>query len=261
MTGTPNSAIDSGSRPRTAGVYDYLLGGNEHYRVDREVGERLPAPTREGARQNRAFMHRAVGWLARQGVDQFLDIGTGFPAEPNLHQIAQGVNPAARVLYVDNNRIVLRYAEALLVSHPDGVTGHLQADVCETAAIIEGARATLDLRRPLALSLIGLLHFLPDSADPHALVAELVRALPSGSHLVVSHAASDLHAERAREVIEAYRRGGIQLVPRDRATCARFFDGLDLVEPGLVTVSRWFRDTAAPAYSDAGVYAGVARVP
>ncbi|MCA1220595.1 SAM-dependent methyltransferase [Streptomyces sp. 8L] len=259
MTAMPNAAIDS-SRPRTAGVYDYLLGGHEHYRVDREVGDRLPPLARAGARHNREFMHRATGWLARQGVDQFLDIGTGFPAEPNLHQIVQGINPASRVLYTDNNRIILRYAEALLVSGPEGVTDYLQADVREPAVILEHARTTLDFGRPVALSVIGLLHFLPDDADPHALVRALVAGLPRGSFLVLTHAASDLHAGSSREVVQAYASGGVDLVPRDRSACARFFDGLRLVEPGLVTAPEWYRDEPAPEPSEIGLYAGVARV-
>ncbi|WP_329455708.1 SAM-dependent methyltransferase [Streptomyces sp. NBC_01497] len=259
MTAMPHAAIDS-TRPRTAGVYDYLLGGHEHYRADREIGDRLPPLTREGARHNREFMHRASGWLARQGVDQFLDIGTGFPAEPNLHQVVQGVNPAARVLYTDNNRIILRYAEALLVSHPDGATDYLQADLRDPAAILEHARATLDFTRPVALSVIGLLHFLPDDADPHALVAALVAGLPPGSFLTLTHAASDLYMESARAVVAAYASGGVHLTPRDRASCARFFDGLRIVEPGLVTVSQWYRDEPGPAAADIGLYAGVARL-
>jgi hypothetical protein len=258
----PNAAIDS-TRPRTAGVYDYLLGGHEHYRVDREIGDRLPPTTREGARQNRAFMHRAVRWLARQGVDQFLDVGTGLPAEPNLHQVVQDVNPTARVLYTDNSRIILRYAEALLVSHPEGVTDYFQADVRDPAAILDHARATLDFGRPVALSLIGLLHFLPDGADPHALVAALVAGLPPGSFLALTHAASDLDVESARDVVRAYASGGVLLEPRDRAACGRFFDGLRLVEPGLVTASQWYRDEERPgsAFPEVGLYAGVARVP
>ncbi|MCF3962690.1 SAM-dependent methyltransferase [Streptomyces fuscigenes] len=259
MTGLPNAAIDS-TRPRTAGVYDYLLGGHEHYRVDREIAERLPRAAREGARHNRAFMHRAVRWLAHQGVDQFLDIGTGFPAEPNLHQVAQEVDPAARVLYTDNNRLILRYAEALLVSRPEGMTDYLQADVRDPAAVLDGARAVLDFRRPVALTLIGLLHFLPDSADPHALVAALVRGLPPGSYLALSHAASDLHAEHAQEVVAAYAGGGVTLAPRDRTACARFFDGLGMVAPGLVTATQWHRGEPVPDPSEIGLYAGVARV-
>ncbi|MEW2544824.1 SAM-dependent methyltransferase [Streptomyces sp. NPDC047002] len=261
MTGLPYAAIDSSSRPRTAGVYDYLLGGHEYYRADREIGDRLPELIRESARHNRAFMRRAVAWLAGRGVDQFLDIGTGFPAEPNLHQVAQGVNPAARVVYTDNNRLILRYAEALLVSHPAGGTDYLQADVRDPAAILDHARTALDLTRPVALSLTGLLHFVPDSADPHGLVAELAAGLPSGSHVVLSHAGSDMHPELLDGVLDAYASGGVQLVPRDRAACARFFDGLEPVAPGLVTATEWFPGAPVPDPAPTGLYVGVARVP
>ncbi|CAL9336269.1 hypothetical protein SUDANB32_00170 [Streptomyces sp. enrichment culture] len=205
-TGTPPTPPRTDtSRAQPARVYDWLLGGKDNYPVDEAVGRRLPPQAKDAARQNRAFMHRAAAWLADRGVDQFLDIGTGIPTEPNLHQIVQRVVPAARIVYVDNDPVVLRHAEALLVSSPEGATEYVQADVREPGEILRHARDVLDLSRPVALSLIALLHFLPDDQDPQGIVRELVDALPPGSHLVLSHAASDLHSDLARQVHRGVR--------------------------------------------------------
>ncbi|MCX4672186.1 SAM-dependent methyltransferase [Streptomyces sp. NBC_01381] len=256
----PRPTIDT-SKPHPARVYDWLLGGKDNYPVDEAVGEKLPPEAKDAARQNRAFMQRASAWLATLGVDQFLDIGTGIPTEPNLHQIVQGVVPSARVVYTDNDPIVLRHAEALLVSRPEGMTDYIHADVRNPLEILEHARGLLDFERPIGLSLIALMHFLPDDQDPHGIVRTLVDALPSGSHLVLSHAASDLYSELAERVTAEYAKGGIQLGFRTRAGVGRFFDGLDLVEPGLVTAPEWFKDTARPEPEGSGIYAAVARIP
>ncbi|MFF6999856.1 SAM-dependent methyltransferase [Streptomyces sp. NPDC008313] len=257
---SPSPRIDT-SRAHPARVYDWLLGGKDNYPVDEAVGAKLPPEASVGARQNRAFMHRAAAWLAAEGVDQFLDIGTGIPTEPNLHQIVQGVVPAAKVVYADNDPIVLRHAEALLVSRPEGVTDYIQADVREPEGIVRHARGILDYSRPIALSLIALLHFITDEQDAHAIVRDLVATLPSGSRLVLSHAASDLNPELAEQVTAEYAKGGIRLHFRTRAEVARFFDGLELVEPGLVTATEWDRPAPPPAPEECGLYAGVARVP
>ncbi|MFD5656476.1 SAM-dependent methyltransferase [Streptomyces hirsutus] len=251
--------IDTG-RAHPARVYDWLLGGKDNYPVDEAVGEKLPPQARDAARQNRRFMHRAAAWLAGQGVDQFLDIGTGIPTEPNLHQIVQAVVPAAKVAYTDNDPIVLRHAETLLISSPEGATDYFQADVRSPGEIVDHARTVLDFGRPVALSLIALLHFIPDDQEPRAIVGELLSALPSGSYLVLSHAASDRHAELAARVTAEYALAGIRLGFRTRPEVTRFFDGLDLVEPGLVTATEWFRQTPAPVPEDSGIYAGVARL-
>jgi hypothetical protein len=262
-TGTPDlpSAHIDTSQAHPARVYDWLLGGKDNYPVDEAVGRNLPPEAHDGARQNRAFMHRAVAWLAAQGMDQFLDIGTGIPTEPNLHQVVQRVRPAARVVYTDNDPIVLRHAEALLVSHPEGATDYIQADVRRPEEIVEHARKVLDFSRPVALSLIALMHFITDEQGAYEIVRDLVSALPSGSHLVLSHASSDLYPELSDRVTDEYAKGGIRLAFRTRAEVARFFDGLDLVEPGLVTAVEWFRSAPAPQREDCGIYAGVARVP
>lgn len=258
--GTANSPIDT-SRPHPARVYDYLLGGKDNYPVDQELGEQMPPEAKAAVTENRAFMHRAVGWAARTGIEQFLDIGTGIPTRPNLHQIAQEINPTARVVYTDNDPIVLRHAEALLVSTPEGATDYLDADVREPGKILDHARALLDFERPIALSLIALMHFVPDEDDAYGITRTLLDALPSGSCLVLSHFTRDfLSAEQDKT--EEYRSSGISLRPRTRAEVARFFDGLDLVEPGLTTAPRWHQDTTLPEHSVAtdSFYAGVARV-
>ncbi|MEV8320303.1 SAM-dependent methyltransferase [Streptomyces sp. NPDC059900] len=258
--GAPRPTIDT-TNPHPARVYDWLLGGKDNYPVDEAVGEKLPPEAKDAARQNRAFMNRATAWLATQGMDQFLDIGTGIPTAPNLHQIVQDIVPSARVVYTDNDPIVLRHAEALLVSRPEGMTDYIQADVREPLEILDHARGLLNFDRPIALSLIALMHFLPDDQDPYGIVRTLVDALPAGSHLVLSHASSDIFPELSAQVTAEYAKGGIKLGFRNRAEVSRFFDGLDIVEPGLVTAPEWFRDTARPEAEGSGIYAAVARKP
>jgi len=258
--GTPKVQVDTG-KPHPARVYDYLLGGKDHYAVDEEVAARLPENSYRDARLNRSFMHRAVRWLAQHGVDQFLDIGTGIPTEPNLHQVAQQVNPGCRVAYADNDPIVLRHAEALLISTPEGATDYIQADVRRPEEILGHARAFLDFSRPLALSLVALMHFIPDDEDAYGIVRTLVDALPSGSYLVLSQGTADFHPELASRVTGTYGKGGIRLALRSHAEVLRFFDGLDLVDPGLVVAPGWYQDTPAPEPEDSSFYVGVARVP
>ncbi|MEU1124440.1 SAM-dependent methyltransferase [Streptomyces sp. NPDC005899] len=258
--GVPDSCIDT-SKPHPARVYDWLLGGKDNYPVDQEVGERLPAEARGNAARNRAFMHRASAWLAGRGIDQFLDIGTGIPTAPNLHQIVQAVVPRARVVYADNDPIVLRHAEALLVSRPEGATDYIQADVRRPGAILERAAGLLDFGRPIALSLIALMHFLPDDQDPYGITRTLVDALPSGSYLVLSHGTADQHPELRQGTESAYRKGEIALRMRTRGEVEPFFDGLELVAPGLVTAPEWYKEGPAPVYERSGFYVGVARVP
>ncbi|MFC8535956.1 SAM-dependent methyltransferase [Streptomyces sp. NPDC057249] len=248
------------SRPHPARVYDYLLGGKDHYPVDQELGEQMPEPAKVGVAQNRAFMHRAAGWAAREGIDQFLDIGTGIPTRPNLHQIVQEINPAARIVYTDNDPIVLRHAEALLVSTPEGVTDYLEADVRSPEKILDHARTVLDFERPVALSMIALMHFLSDEDDPYGVARTLVDALPAGSCLVLSHFTVDFLAAH-QEALARYRSSGITLQPRSGAEVARFFDGLDLVAPGLVAAPHW-HGVPAPEHGQIPdtIYAGVGRV-
>ncbi|GGI95049.1 SAM-dependent methyltransferase [Streptomyces brasiliensis] len=258
---TPRPRKIDTSKAHPARVYDWLLGGKDNYPVDEAVGEKLPAEARDAARQNREFMHRAAAWLATQGIDQFLDIGTGIPTEPNLHQIVQRVVPTAKVVYTDNDPIVLAHAEALLISRPEGATDYIEADVRDPGQILEHAQGVLDFERPIAMSLIALMHFIPEEQKPYDIVRNLIDALPSGSYLVLSHAASDLYPELAQQVTEEYAKGGIRLGFRTRAEVVRFFDGLDLVDPGVVTSTEWFKATPAPTPEGSGIYAGVARIP
>ncbi|MGW7518199.1 SAM-dependent methyltransferase [Streptomyces sp. NPDC054796] len=242
---TPTPEIDT-STPHSARVYDYWLNGKNNYEADAEAARRVSEiwPTvRVGAQLNRAFMHRATRWLAAEaGIRQFLDVGTGIPTEPNLHQIAQSVAPEARVLYADNDPIVLQYAQALLHSTPEGRTAYLHADVTRPRDILESSelRETLDLGRPVALSLMALLHLISDERGAYEIVRTLVDALPSGSYVMLTHATDDLDPELMARVATFYESsvtGGGQL--RSKEGVLRFFDGLELVEPGLVVAHRW----------------------
>ncbi|MGQ4512577.1 SAM-dependent methyltransferase [Streptomyces sp. DW26H14] len=261
-SGVPRPQIDT-SKAHSARVYDYLLGGKDNYQVDQELGEWLPEAVAHTARQNRAFMHRAVAWAAGLGIDQFLDVGTGIPTEPNLHQIAQGVNPAARVVYVDNDPIVLTHAQALLVSSPEGRTEYLDADVRAPGTILRRAAELLDLSRPVCLSLVAVLHFILDEEDPRGIVRSFTDALAPGSCLLLSHASMETHRAPDGAGTRDRYRSDIPYQLRTRAEIERFFEGLDLVEPGVVTAAEWFKDTPAPDPGSLPVflYAGAARVP
>lgn len=210
-------------------------------------------------------MHRATRWLAHHGVRQFLDIGTGIPTEPNLHQIAQPIAPDARVVYCDNDPIVPAHAAALLRGTPQGVTRYLQADVREPDAIIEGAKRVLDFGRPVALSLVALLHFVSDEDGAHALVDRLLSELPSGSYLMMTHATGDFTPEESAAATEKLKAAGVTLALRSRDRFARFFHGLDLIEPGVEVVHKWHPELGEPVPGqDDGVipgYGAVARKP
>ncbi|MER5719922.1 SAM-dependent methyltransferase [Streptomyces sp. NPDC002132] len=270
MTGPDPTAavhIDT-SKPHPARMYDWYLGGKDNYPVDEAMGRQMLAldprvPVM--ARVNRAFMHRATRWLAHHGVRQFLDIGTGIPTEPNLHQVAQEAAPDARVVYCDNDPIVLAHAAALLRSTPDGVTEYLQADVRDPAAIVEGARKILDFDRPVALSLVALLHFVSDEDGAHELVGRLLAELPSGSYLMMTHATADFSPEESAAATAKLKAAGVTLALRSREEFARFFDGLDLVEPGVAVVPDWHPELGEPVPGqDDGVipgYGAVARKP
>ncbi|MFD4410679.1 SAM-dependent methyltransferase [Streptomyces sp. NPDC058476] len=248
MTGQTPFEIDT-STPHPARMYDWYLGGKDNYPVDEEMGRQMLAldprvPVM--ARVNRAFMHRATHWLAQHGVRQFLDIGTGIPTEPNLHQIAQRLAPDARVVYCDNDPIVLAHAEALLRSMPEGATEYLQADVRDPDAILDGARKVLDFSRPVALSLIALLHFISDEDGAHALVDRLLSELPSGSYLMMTHATADFTPEESAAAIEKLKAVGVTLALRSRDEFAHFFHGLDLVEPGVAVPHHWHPGLGEP---------------
>ncbi|WP_327182447.1 SAM-dependent methyltransferase [Streptomyces sp. NBC_01334] len=244
MTGQdPTGAVEiDTSKPHPARMYDWYLGGKDNYPVDEAMGRQMLAldprvPVM--ARVNRAFMHRSTRWLATNGVRQFLDVGTGIPTEPNLHQVAQQIAPDARVVYCDNDPIVLAHAAALLRSTSEGVTEYLQADVRDPDAIIAGAGKILDLSRPVALSLVALLHFVSDEDGAHELVDRLLAALPSGSYLMMTHATADFSPEESAAATAKLKAAGVTLALRSREEFTRFFDGLDLVEPGVAVVPEW----------------------
>jgi SAM-dependent methyltransferase len=249
-------------------MYDAYLGGKDNYEVDRAAVEQVKQvfPTIETcARTNRSFMHRAVEWAARQGIRQFLDIGTGIPTEPNLHQIVQAVTPQARVVYVDNDPLVLAHARALMSGTPEGRTEYIHSDVTAPERILAAPELheTIDLSQPVALSLLALLHFIPDDLGPYRIVRTLLDALAPGSYLIMSHLTPDFDAEMIGKAVAVYHAGGLACQARTRDEFTRFFDGLELVEPGVVVPHRW-RPAIEPAQSmDAKVsfYSAVARVP
>jgi O-methyltransferase involved in polyketide biosynthesis len=251
-----------------ARVYDYWLGGKDNFAADRALGDAIMAavPTIQVmARANRAFLGRAVRYLAGQaGIRQFLDIGTGIPTVGNTHEVAQEVASGARVVYVDNDPIVLVHARALMTSDDSGATAFIQADLREPQQILADPvlAETLDLARPVALMLVAVLMYFRDEENPRGMVSALVDALPPGSYLAITHPTADFNAAAMAGAVAAAEHGGITLVPRSQAETEAFFTGLDLVEPGVVPVLAWRPDDGPPADPhSAYYYAGVGRKP
>jgi S-adenosyl methyltransferase len=252
--------------PHSARIYDFLLGGKDNFPADRAAAEVITKDWRNlptSMRANRNFMARMTRYLATElGIRQFLDIGTGLPTEPNLHQVAQGVAPDSRIVYVDNDPIVLVHARALLTSSPEGMTAYVDADLRDTEAILASRqlRETIDLGRPVALSLIAILQFITDEQDAHGLVRRLVEALAPGSALALSTVTADSAPDEVNGGVAAYNAGGIPTKARDKSEVESFFDGLDLVDPGVTLVNHWHPDATARALDDAHVhmYGGVA---
>ncbi|MFD4947017.1 SAM-dependent methyltransferase [Streptomyces sp. NPDC058409] len=267
MTGHEPQAIEiDTSKPHPARMYDWFLGGKDNYPVDEQMAQQLlalDARGRDMARVNRAFMHRATRWLAENGIRQFLDIGTGIPTEPNLHQIAQRTAPDARIVYCDNDPIVLAHAAALLRSTPQGATEYIQADARKPEAILEQAGKVLDFDKPIALSLLALLHFLDDEDGAAELVDRLVERLPSGSYLVLSQTTGDFDPEGAAQASAMYKARGMTLRLRSHAEFTTFFDGLEVVEPGVTLSADWHPELGeaidVPGDEPIPGYAGVAR--
>jgi hypothetical protein len=245
-----------------ARIYDYLLGGKDNFAADRAaadaVAEAMPE-ARFMTRANRAFLGRAVRYLAMEaGIRQFLDIGTGIPTAGNTHEVAQTVAPESRVVYVDNDPIVLAHARALMTSDPAGATAFIQADLQDPHKILAdpALRRTLDPGKPVALMLIAILMYIRDDENPWGLVSALVDALPSGSYLTISHPTADFSPEEVAGAVAATEKSGISFTARTKADVAAFFGGLDLVEPGVVPVLAWHPDGAAPADPYAAYYYG-----
>jgi S-adenosyl methyltransferase len=257
------------SAPNPARVYDYLLGGKDNYPADREVADQLVAiapVTLEVVRDNRAFLRRAVGYLTREaGIRQFIDLGSGLPTHGNVHEIAQSIAPDARVVYVDNDPMVVTHSRALLAGDN---TIAIQADLRDPDAILSDpeVRKLIDFDRPIALLLLAILHFIPDDQDPAGIVARFRDALPPGSYLAISHATKDIPtrpdmtpaqmADMGTKVERLYQVTTASIVTRTGAQIARFFDGLDLVDPGLVEIQRWRPDDQS-SLLPGGFYGGV----
>jgi S-adenosyl methyltransferase len=255
------------TRPHQARIYDYWLGGKDNFAVDREAAERALAVfpgLRRGVRAQRAFLANAVDYLARSaGIRQFLDIGTGIPTANNTHEVAHAITPDARVVYVDNDPMVLAHARALLTGGTPGTTSYLDADLRDTGKILTEAAALLDFGKPVGVLLVGILQLIPDSDEPRAIVSRLMEAVPSGSWLAIFHPASDIMAKQSKEVArQVSQRAAAPTTLRSKAEVLRFFDGLELLDPGLVQVHRWRPGAPAPDMDDEiPGYAGLARKP
>jgi SAM-dependent methyltransferase len=263
LSGETPSDVDV-TRPSAARVYDYFLGGAHNFEVDRQLAEQVGALTpnlAETMRANRGFLRRAVRFLVGEGIDQFLDIGSGIPTVGNVHEVAQEADPTARVVYVDVDPVAVSHSRAILAGNDRA--GVVQADLREPERILAEARALglLDLDRPLAILLAGVLHFIPDADDPYGIVERLRAVLAPGGFLLISHATQD---RQPPEVLEAQRlsaRTGTEITLRSHADLARFFGDLTLVDPGLVFLPEWRPD--APQTEEhperIGAYGGVAR--
>ncbi|MGK5552814.1 SAM-dependent methyltransferase [Actinomadura kijaniata] len=244
---TPSHEVDS-SVPHSARVWDYWLGGKENYPADREMGDQIAQVMPsiiDMARHDRGFLRRTVGHMVeKEGVRQFLDIGTGLPTQDNTHEVAQRVAPECKVVYVDNDPLVLAHAHALLTGSPEGVTNYLHADLNDPRGILDGARQTLDFTRPVAVMLLGIVHFVPDLDEARAIIGTLMDACPPGSFLAVSHATDAADGEPMRRAVEDWNAGGAKppLTLRSPEQIATLFEGLEILEPGVVSTSRWRPD-------------------
>ncbi|GHE34694.1 hypothetical protein GCM10018785_00410 [Streptomyces longispororuber] len=253
------------AQPHTARIWNYWLGGKDNYAVDREAGDRireLHPGIGDYARADRQFLGRAVRHLvADLGVRQFLDVGTGLPTADNTHEVAQRIAPESRIVYVDNDPLVLTHARALLTSSPEGRTDYLDADMRDVDRVLEHAGRTLDFSEPVALMLLGVVIFIDDDQEAYGLVRRLMEALPSGSHLVLSHTITSPAMPDVDAAVAFWNEHGTpKLTQRTPEQVARFFDGLDLLEPGVVSCSRWRPEEGGQGLPDeVAMYAGVAR--
>ncbi|MFI8191546.1 SAM-dependent methyltransferase [Streptomyces sp. NPDC085946] len=271
MTDTPTSDDPYDrirtDQPHTARIWNYWLGGKDNYEVDQQAGEQIRAlhpGIGEYARADRQFLGRAVEYLVTDcGIRQFLDIGTGLPTADNTHEVAQRLAPDSRVVYVDNDPIVLAHAEALLYSTAQGRTAYLDEDLRNVDTILEQARETLDLSRPVALILLGVVIFIEDDEEAHGIVRRLMDALPSGSHLVLSHTITRPDLPDVDAAVAFWNEHGTpRLTQRTPDAVRRFFDGLDLLEPGVVSCNRWRpSDGGAEPAEEVAMFGGVARKP
>ena len=250
-----------------ARVYGYWLGGKDYYEADRQAAEEVMRHRPQvvaGARANRALLARMVRYLAAEcDIRQFLDIGTGLPLADHTHQVAQGVAPECRVVYVDNDPVVMTHARALLVSSPEGVCDYVEADLRDTGTLLAQAAGTLDLSQPTAVLMLAVLHLIPDSDNPAKIVKTLASALAPGSYLAVSHLTSDFAPEQVAAAVAAYNaQVSVPVIPRSHAQVSGLFEGLPLVAPGVVPVTQWRPVVAGlPHRMTADLYAGMASIP
>jgi hypothetical protein len=268
LTGEDRLAAFDTSVANPARMWDYWVGGKDNFAADREAAEKVMAalPSMPAlARLTRLFLTDAVRRLAADhGIRQFLDVGTGLPTADNTHEVAQRAAPESRIVYVDNDPVVLTHAQALLTSSREGKTDYLYADLRDTRKILAGAAPTLDFSLPVAVLLVAVMHFIPDAADPYGVVSRLMDAVPPGSYLVLSHGASDIQPEAVAEMMQRYNDlSSATLTLRSREQVARFFDGLDLTGPGIVPINQWPRpgQAGAPAPGGMAGYCGIARKP
>ena len=231
----------------SARLWNYLLGGKDNFAVDREAAEQVLAYMPElvqSARFNREFLGRAVRFLAGEaGIRQFLDVGTGLPTADNTHEVAQRIAPESRIVYVDNDPMVLVHARALLTSSPEGATDYIDADLRDPERILGDAAQTLDFDQPVAVMLLGIVNFVVDDDEAHAIVRRLLSAVPAGSYLVISHPTTEVNPEAVQRAMDMWNSSGAApICARSPQGIAAFFDGLELLEPGVVTVSQWRPD-------------------
>jgi hypothetical protein len=266
---TPDAAgtgIDT-TVSHSARIWDYWLGGKDNYQVDREVGDRieemLPDIVKQ-AREDRLFLGRVVRYLAGEaGIRQFLDIGTGLPTADNTHQVAQRVAPESKIVYVDNDPLVLAHARALLTSSPEGATDYIHADMHDPGAIIDGAARTLDFGQPVAITMLGVLWHVMDNDEAYAIVNHLMQAMPSGSYLALNHPTLEVTGEKMATAIRYWNEYGKPPgTHRTPDELTRFFDGMDLVEPGVVSITRWRPETTSSGEpEEIDQFGGVGRKP
>jgi hypothetical protein len=254
------------SVPHPARVYNAILGGKDNYEADRAAAEatiRAFPGNVQAAQANRAFLARAVNYLtAEAGIRQFLDIGTGLPSADNTHEVAQAAAPGCRVVYVDNDPIVLAHARALLTSAEPGATSYIEADLRDPGKILKHAARLLDFTRPVAVMLVAVLHLIADDDDPYQLVNTLMDAVPAGSYLTVSHLANDLYPEQMAELARGFNEhAAVKVTLRDHAEISRFFGGLELTDPGIAQISSWRPRSELEAAAPAILWAGIGRKP
>jgi O-methyltransferase involved in polyketide biosynthesis len=262
----PESPAINPAVPHPARVYDYWLGGKDNYRADREAAAeavRIFPKTVESARSCRAFLARVVTYLtAEAGIRQFLDLGSGLPSAQNVHEVAQSIAPDSRVLYVDHDPVVMMHARALLRGSPQGATGYIQADLRHPEGILAKAAETLDFSQPVAVLLLAVLHFVTDDQDPARIIRAVMDATAPGSYLAIGHHTDDLYPElRAFAARMSELNPDIPATLRSRRQVRDLFAGLDLVEPGVVQISRWRPESGPEASAAAALWGGVARKP